>query len=322
MMKELRQLYYSSAAGRFLLGLPRKLHRFYRFRLMPEKTFIQSRFKRVFGRAADLDNPKTLNEKTQWLKLHDRTPLHTQCADKYAVREYVAGKVGKQYLIPLLYHTEDPADIRPENLPEPPFVVKTNHAGSIGMTFVRDKSGTDRPLVRKTLNKQIKQNYYHARKEWQYKNIKPRIIVERMLSTRDGGVPFDYKLHCFHGEPKVIQVDLGRFTDHKRNLYDTEWNLLPFTWCLWRNGQPLWPNGRDVSPPSRLQEMLQIAQRLSAPFMYARIDLYEVEGSVFFGEITFHHGSGTEIFTPPEWDRRLGDMLILPGEKKTAEDDG
>ena len=320
MIEQLRQFYYGSVVGRFLLGLGRRIYHVYRFRMMSDESFIKWRFKQVFGRVPDLRNPKTLNEKIQWLKLHDRSPLHTQCADKYAVREYVAKTIGDEYLVPLLYHTVDPGDITPENLPDAPFIVKTTH-GSSGGTIVRVKSEIDWELLRKELRQLLRVNYYHASKEWQYKDIKPRIVVEKLLLDQDENIPFDYKIHCFHGQPKIVQVDLDRFTDHKRNLYDTEWRLQPFTWCSWEASKPLWPNGRGVPMPSQLEQMLHIAAKLSSEFLYVRIDLYDLDGQIFFGEITFHHGSGTEVFTPAEWDRKLGDMLILSDEKRTKEDE-
>jgi hypothetical protein len=288
--------------------------------MIPEKRFIQKRFKKVFGRYADLDSPHTFNEKLQWLKLNDRTPLHTLCADKYAVRQYVAEKIGTEYLVPLLYHTENPADIRPENLPDAPFVIKTTH-GSGGVMLVRDKAAINWKALRRDLRELLRANYYYESKEWPYKNIQPRIVVEKMLCTEDGNIPFDYKINCFHGKPIIIQVDLDRFTNHKRNLYDTQWRLQPFTWCKWQDGKPLWPNGRDIPAPSQLEQMLWIARTLSSEFLYARVDLYDMMGQLFFGEITFNHGSGRERFTPPEWDTKLGDMLILPKDKMAMKGD-
>lgn len=317
MINKLRRFYYASVTGRKLLGSGRKMYHFCKFRMMPEDAFIRWRFKQVYGYTPDLEQPKTFNEKLQWLKLHDRTPLHTLCADKYAVRQYVTDNVGSRYLIPLLYQSENPEDMRPENLPDPPFIIKTTHA-SFGGVIVREKGAIDWKSLRKSMTDQMKINYYYISKEWPYKNIKPRIVVEKLLTDRYGNVPFDYKVHCFHGEPKVIQVDLDRFTKHRRNLYDTEWRLLPFTWCDWGNGNPLWPNGKEVPIPAQLETMLKIAKRLSSEFLYARVDLYSLENSIFFGEITFCHGSGTEIFTPPEWDRQLGDMLVLPHKRENS----
>jgi hypothetical protein len=318
MMDSLRRLYRGSAVGRFVLGLPRWLYQAwfrFRFYVRSDESAIKWKFEQVMGYVPDLQNPKTLNEKMQWLKLHDRTPLHTQCADKYAVRPYVADKIGAEYLVPLLFHTTDIADLVPENLPDAPFIVKTTHASS-GGTIVRDKATADWEALRDTLREQLRADYYFTSKEWQYKNIEPAIVVEALLQDRAGDIPFDYKIHAFNGEPSIIQVDLDRFTNHRRNLYDLEWRLQPFTWCDWEDGKPLWPNGRDVPAPAQLQLMLDLTKTLSSDFLYTRVDLYVLnDDQIFFGEITFHHGSGREIFTPAEWDRSLGDRLRLPHEE-------
>jgi len=270
-------------------------------------------FRRHLGYFPNLRNPKTLNEKIQWLMLHCRPPLHTQCADKHAVRHYVTEKIGAEYLVPLLYTTENPADITQERLPDAPFIVKTTH-GSGGNTIVRDKSTIDWKTLRKQLGKSLRRNFYYLWREWQYKHIKPRIVVEQLLLDEDGNIPADYRVHCFNGQPKIIQVDLDRFIDPKRDFYDTQWQRQPFTWCYWKHGKPNWPNGRDIPAPPQLKQMLNIAEVLSSPFLYARVDLYEVSGRLFVGEITFTPSVGIAIFTPFEWDRKLGDMLTLPHE--------
>lgn len=278
---------------------------------MSEEAFIQWRFKKGFGYVLNLEHPRTFNEKIQWLKLHDRTPLHTRCADKYAVRQYVAEKVGAEYLVPLLYHTENPADITPENLPEPPFIVKTSHA-SFGGIIVRDKVDLDCKTLRKTLARQMKVNYYFRSKEWQYRNIKPRIMVEQLIESKDGVVPTDYKIYCFHGEPRFIQMITGRYVDTRECFYDIDWSPLNFRLTYPFIKVP--PN-----KPERLSTMLDVAATLSSDFCYARIDLYHEYGKVYFGEITHHPDSGFSMFDPPVWDRKLGNMLILPNGKNMGE---
>lgn len=304
-------IYHNYAIAHILLAPIRSLYHFYKFHLIPDKRLLKGQFGQVFGRELDLENPKTLNEKIQWLKLNIRSPLHTQCADKYAVRDYVSETVGDEYLVPLLYETEEPANLRPERLPKPPFIIKTTHDSSGGQ-IVRNKEQVNWCSMRKSFSRLLRKNYYYQGKEWPYKHIRPRLIVEKLLLGERGELPFDYKIHCFHGNPQVIQVDIDRFTDHKRNFYSTNWQLQPFTWCAWRDGKPLWPKGREVPRPTGLQEMLKVARRLSAPFLYARIDLYEVQGRVYFGEVTFYPGGGFEVFKSYKWDRKFGDMLVLP----------
>lgn len=281
---------------------------------LPARHVIRKAYRRVFGKFPDLDNPKTLNEKIQWLKLNDRTPLHTQCADKYAVRKYVSDVVGDEYLIPLLLTSKDVSDLCAENFPDEPFIIKTNH-DSGGGSVVRDKGEVDWKAIRKNIYKRLVKNYYPSNKEWQYKNISPCIIAEKLLLTSENEMPFDYKIHCFNGRVECVGVDVDRFVNHRRNFYDRDWKLMPFTWSdVGRDGKPLWPNGRSVSRPDCLLQMIEVAERLAKPFCYCRVDLYVVGGELYFGEITFHHGSGREQFFPEEWDLKFGEMVSLPCE--------
>ena len=281
-------------------------------RMVPEKIYTIRRHKKRMGKSPNLQNPKTLNEKIVWLKLNDRTPLHTKCADKYAVREYVSEKIGEEYLIPLYYHTVESKNITPENLPDTPYIIKTNHDSGGGI-FVYDKSKVHWKEVQRNLKNRLKINYYWESKEWQYKNIKPRIIVEKLLLTKENKVPFDYKMHCFNGKVITIQVDMDRGTDnHYRNWYDTNWNREPFKWAFIKeNGKKTDPSDFDVEKPSTLEEMIRLSEKLASPFCYARVDWYDVDGRLFFGEITFHHDGGNSPIEPEEWDVKLGEKLIL-----------
>src|SRR5690606_37814815 len=272
--------------------------------------FIKQNYKKRFNKELNLENPKTLNEKINWLKLNDRTSLHTICADKLKVRDYVSEKIGNQFLIQLVFKSYDINNLVSENFPEKPFIIKANHDSSGGV-IIKDKNQVDWLKLKKKFQKLLNRNYYYIGKEWQYKNIKAGIIAEKLLINENGEVPFDYKLHCFNGKVEVIHVDIDRYTDHKRNCYDTNWELLPFTWSMWKNGKPLWPNGRKISRHENLKEMIVLAEKLSQPFSYVRIDLYEFEAQVFFGEITFHHGSGLETIYPESWDLRLGELIII-----------
>ena len=281
----------------------RLLWELYRFRLMPEKYFIRKVYKRRFNVYPDLKHPKTLSEKVQWLKLNDRTPLHTICADKYKVREYVKEKIGDEYLIPLIFETKNVNDICMENMPSYPIIIKTNHDSSGGI-IIRDKTKHDWGKAQKHLRVLLKKNYYYDHKEWQYKNIERRIIVEKLLIAENGGIPFDYKIHCFNGEPHFIQVDIDRMIDIKRNLYTTQWEKMDVEWKF--------PMGKDVSRPLQLNRMLQLASKLAKDFIYARIDFYAIRDEIYFGEITFHPGGGYVVFSPKEWDLKFGSKLKLP----------
>ncbi len=158
----------------------------------------------------------------------------------------------------------------------------------------------------------LRTNVYREGREWQYKNIPPKIVVERLLVDSDGNMPLDYKFHCFDGQIATIQVDLDRQTNHCRNFYDVEWSRLPFTWSVCVGDKPLWPQGRDIEKPAELGEVVAMTEKLAQAFPYVRMDWYIVGGRIFFGEATFHHGGGYERILPFEWDKALGDRLRLP----------
>lgn len=272
-------------------------------KLIPDKIFIKWYFKRYMGYSFDIDKPQTLNEKITWLKLNDRSDLHTLVADKYTVRSYIAKKIGDKHLIPLLYHTKNAADLKPENLPNNNFIIKNNH-DSGGYVIVKDKSLINWPNVQKSFKRSLKENFYYSTREWQYKNIEPRVVVEELLTTEDDEIPNDYKCHCFNGKLVFVHVDIDRFGDRRRNLYDTNWDLIP---CVWQ-----YENGTVEKKPELFDEMKKLAETLAKDFIYARIDFYLVKGQIYFGEISFHHHSGTQKFKSKECDLKFGQLLKLP----------
>lgn len=296
----LRNLYYETFVGKVLFTIIFK----FRDLIISEKSLIKFRFKRVLGYKLNLRNPQSYNEKLQWLKLNDRSKLHVQCADKYAVRQHIKQKIGEKYLIPLIKETKNVEEITPDNLPEYPFIIKTNH-DSGGITIVRDKQTIEWSKTRKKLAKQLKSTYANHKGEWQYKDIEPRLVVEKLLLTKEGDIPSDYKLHCFNGKVVYTQVDIGRQTNHKRNLYDINWNLLPFKYQGYQNGEL-------IEKPLVYNKMVEIAERLAEDFICLRVDLYVIGYDIYFGELTFHSGSGFGKFEPKQWDYKLGEMLKLP----------
>ena len=275
-----------------------------------DRSVIARQFLKTFGYPLDWAQPRTLNEKLNWMKLNYRDPLQRVAADKYAVREYVATKVGTQYLVPLLRKYDRAEEIRFAELPDA-FVLKTNH-GSGQNWIVRDKSREDERKVIRTFREWIRTSHYAASREWPYKDMKPAIVAEELLLDEAGRIPSDFKLHCFGNKVATIQVDLDRETAHRRNFYDLEWNLQPFIWTEWAGDKPSWPNGRAVERPAALPEMIRVAETLSADFPYVRIDLFYCRGQVYFGEITFYHGGGFERLDPPDWDRKFGDLIPVP----------
>ncbi|TYA58938.1 ATP-grasp fold amidoligase family protein [Formosa maritima] len=303
-MKEfIRKLYLETTYGPYLIQPFYGAYNYVRFTIVDDVTRINKEFLKNFNKKPDLNNPKTFNEKLQWLKLNDRTPLHTLCADKYRVREYVKEKVGDKYLIPLVFETTNLKDIKPENIPNFPVIIKANHDSS-GGSIITDKKNINWTVVRNKLFKSLHINYYTKYKEWQYKDIEPRIIVEKLLQHEDGSIPFDYKMHYFNGELVFTQVDLDRHTDHTRNLYDVNWNFLDIEW--------VYKNGRQLEKPDCYEEMKVVSKALAQDFCYTRVDLYTLNNKVYFGEITLHSESGFGVFKPDEWDLKFGDRLKLP----------
>ncbi len=254
------------------------------------------------GRRLDLEHPRTFSEKVQWLKIYDATPLKTRLCDKYLVREWVKRRVGEEYLVPLLGVWKRFDDIDFDALPDR-FVLKTNHSSGWNI-IVRDKSRLNRFRARMLMNKWMATDFaYFMGFEMHYSHVKRRIIAEEYLG--DGRPLDDYKVICFHGEPYVIWIDTGRYGDHRRNLYDFDWKLQPYTMLV--------PNvDGEVPPPVNLKKMREIARILSRGFILARIDFFEVEGRLYFGEITFTSGSGLSDFDPAEVNLEWGSKMHLP----------
>lgn len=302
MKSKIRKLYNTSKIGKLLLSPLFWLHDRYYFNAKKDLQFSTERFKKCVGYTPNIIQPKTFNEKIQWLKINDRQAIHTLCADKYKVREIVEKEIGAQYLIPLLFHSDNINALTSDNIPNEPCIIKTNHdSGSV--FIVKDKAQLDIVKAREELGRSLHQNYYHINREWQYKNIPPRIIIEKLLTNEDGDIPNDYKVFCFNGKAEYIQVDGNRFTKHVRAFYDTEWKQLPF--------EIKYPTMDVIPSPQNLRLIIELAEKLSSPFPFARIDFYEIGKKVFFGEITFHPVSGFGPFLPSEWDKKLGDMLPL-----------
>jgi len=265
---------------------------------------IRHQYKAVTGKKLNLDNPKSFNEKIQWLKLHDRNPLYCTMVDKYEVKNYVAGIIGEEYIIPTLgvWDTFDEIDF--DSLPQQ-FVLKCTH-DSGGIVIVKDKATMNLASAREKIEKSLKNNYYYVGREWPYKDVKPRIIAEKYMSDSSESGIDDYKIFNFDGEPAFIEVDYDRFVDHKRNLYSIDWEYI--------NASIQFPNDakHQISKPVVLEEMLDVARKLSNGFVHMRTDFYCIDDHVYFGEITLFHGSGFEKFTPEEFGVTMGEYLKLP----------
>jgi hypothetical protein len=251
----------------------------------------------------DLKTPTTFNEKTIWLKMNHRQPNANVLVDKVRVKEHVRNIIGPQYLIPNIAVYESAAEVDFAVLPDA-FVLKANHGSGWNIICPR-KVELDVALAKKRLDGWLRTNYFDIGKEYQYRDVAPRILCEAYLENTAESPLLDYKIFCFSGRPRFIQVDFDRFTNHTRGFYDLNWERLPFT--------TLYPmSTRQALRPDALGEMLSIAETLAKGLIFARIDLYYHNGKIYFGEVTFHHGGGFEPFLPQEYDELCGQFLALP----------
>lgn len=270
-----------------------------------DEKYLIYKFECLMRYELNLENPITFNEKLQWLKLYDRNPEYTTMVDKFAVKEYVASKIGEQYLIPTLGVWDSFDNIDFTNLPNQ-FVLKCTH-DSGGIVICRDKSTFDRQSAKKKLSDSLKTNFFWCSREWPYKNVKPRIIAEKYIKDNKQGELKDYKLMCFNGKVECSFVCEDRYKDTglKVTFYDADWNVMPFERHYPRNSVL-------CERPKKYDLMVELAEKLSENIPFVRVDFYEVQGKVYFGEMTFYPGAGFEEFNPPEWDKKLGDWLVLP----------
>jgi hypothetical protein len=271
--------------------------------IISDEVFLRIKFKRRLGYKLDLISPKTFNEKIQWLKLYDKQALQQLCADKYAVRDYIRKAIGESYLIPLILKTNNVEDIRPECLPDYPVIIKTNH-DSGNYFIIKDKTEHNWEHIRKVLKGALRSNYYYRSKEWQYKNIEPCIIVEKLLIDNTGSIPKDFKIYCFEGVAKLVQVDSDKLSIQRRNFFNEDWQELNLTLSGYNKIM-------NYPKPFFIDELIQLSNKLSSEFHFARIDWYFANNKIYFGEITFHPASGFGSFKPKEWERKMGDMIKI-----------
>lgn len=276
---------------------------------MTDETLLKLMYKSRMGKTLNLDNPKSFSEKLQWLKLYDRKPWYTKLVDKYEVRSYIEETIGKEYLIPLYGVWDDADEIDFDSLPDQ-FVLKCTHdSGSV--IICQDKTKLDKNKAKKKLKRAQRFNYYYCSREWPYKNVKPRIIAEKYMLNIEGSTELsDYKWFCFDGVAKVMFVVTDRQTPGvgtKMDYFDMEFRHLPFT-----NGCP---NATHIiEKPVNFELMRELAERISKGLPHVRVDFYEADGRVYFGEITFFDGCGMTPFEPDEWDDMFGSWIRLPGK--------
>ena len=276
---------------------------------MDDEKFLKKKFKIIMGKNLDLDNPKTMNEKLQWLKLNDRKNIYTTMVDKYKVRDYIKEQIGEEYLIPLIGVYDSPDDINFEKLPDK-FVLKCNHNSGLGMCICKDKSKLDIKRVKRELKKGLKQDYFLTGREWPYKNVDRKIICEKYMEDSEYKELRDYKFYCFNGMVKFFMINSDRFSsdDTKGDYFDREFNWLDFTWGF---------NHAKIKPkiPENVNKMIEISDKLSKGTNFLRVDLYNIDGKIYFGELTFYDGSGFDKIEPLDWEYKIGNMLNFNKEK-------
>lgn len=274
--------------------------------LLPDSIYLRIKYKLLTAQTLHLSKPVTFNEKIQWLKIHDRKPLYCKLVDKLTVKSIMSDWIGERYVIPVIGCWDSDEDIDFDRLPEK-FVLKTTH-DSGGVIICKDKHELDINEAKKRLKFFLKRNYFWHGREWPYKELQPRIIAEPYLIDESGYELKDYKVFCFSGVPRYIQVDYDRFTDHHRNFYDTNWEYVPFTTLYPTNPE------RRIEKPKQLEELLTICKiitdKMEKPPL-VRLDFYIIHDKIYFGEVTFHHGSGTEKFTPESYNVKLGNMIDI-----------
>lgn len=271
-------------------------------KMLPDYVAIQLMYLKNFGRLANLKNPKTFNEKVNWRKLYQHDPRFPLFADKLTAKMEVAKIISEEHIIPTLWVGEKPEDIPFETLSFP-YVIKSNN-GYGDNIFIRTEEDIDKEKIIWNFREQAKAPHFLLTREWGYKDIPNKIIVERMLKTPNEDTPNDYKFFVYHGIVHFVQMDAGRFGDHKMAFFDRSWEKLPFT-----KGSP--QIEKEIPRPTHYKIMIELAEKIGALFDFVRLDFYDLPSGVFFGEATFYPAGGFGIFRPNEWDVKFGEPWII-----------
>lgn len=274
-------------------------------KILPDKLYLKLLYRYMLNKKLNLKSPKTFNEKIQWLKLYHNinNPIFTQMADKYEARKLIEQKIGGGVLIPLLGVWDNVDEIDFEKLPNQ-FVLKCNH-NSGGVIVCKDKAKLDIKKTKKSLKRELSQNYYFPGREWQYKNIKRKIICEQYMVDESNNGLNDYKFMCFGGEVKLLFVSSERDSgDVKLTFFDRDWNMIP-------NVGNYPESDSIIEKPQNFDKMISIAEKLSKNTSFLRVDLYETNGNIYFGELTFHPRGGMWKFKSQEWNELMGSWIDL-----------
>lgn len=277
-----------------------------KLRFLPPKIYAHFLYEYYTGKILNLENPIEFNEKLQWYKVFYHPVILNQLVDKFAVRAYVEAKIGAQYLNETYGVYEKPEDILYEELPNK-FVIKATHASSYNL-IVTDKDKLNKSKATKLFKKWLgKSQYYRMGQEWAYKDVKPRLIVEKFIAEKGKGSLTDYKFYCFNGVAKFADVHVDREDDHKQGCFDLNYNLLPF-----RKISKNKDISSEIEKPSNYEEMIKLAETLAANLPFVRVDFYSVNGKAVFGEMTFYPSDGRKDFYPDKYNKIIGDYFKLP----------
>lgn len=267
-----------------------------------DRKYAEYRYRLEQDYKLDLQNPQRFTEKIQWIKLYERTELRKKVADRLRVRDYVSKKIGEDHLVPLIDSFEELTPKIWKSLPEQ-FVLKANHGCGM-IQIIRDKTSACFDDVKKKSEVWRQTEYFNVGREWVYKNLPRTILAEKLLTDENGNIPSDYKFFCFHGRVEIIQIDIDRFGEQKRNLYDRDFQQL--------NCRLLYPKYEGkITEHKMLSEAIKIAENLSDEFSFLRVDLYLVDDQIFFGELTNYPGNGFIEFEPESTERWVGSLLTL-----------
>lgn len=283
------------------------------FKKLPDELYLKIHYRLCLGKHLNINNPKTFSEKLQWLKLNDRKESYVKMVDKYEVKKYVAKMIGDKYIVPTLGVWDNVEQIDWDKLPSK-FVLKCTH-DSGGLVICKDKSRFDIDMAKYKLNKALKNDYYSKGREWPYKNVKRKIIAEKYLNTsKDDKLNVsdlaDYKFFCFSGKPKFCQVILDRSVDETIDFFNMKWEKCDFLGLAAQN-EVFAHSKKEIPEPKNFEKMKYFSSILSKDIPFSRIDFYEIDGKLYFGEITFYPASGFGEFSPEEWNEKIGDMITL-----------
>lgn len=306
-MKSIKELVRSTFFGEVLIAKLHQIEGAVLPRIIPDEVAVKRYFKKVTGKELDLENPTTFVEKINWYKLNDHNPLMVKCADKVGVRDYVSENGYGEYLNNCLGVYDDVADIDVSKLPQR-FVMKAAHGSHMNI-IVKDKDAVNWKKNFIIMKNWLKQDIYWGGREWVYKDMPKRIIIEKYLEDETGELR-DFKMFCFNGVPKFVQVDIGRFGEnHIRNFFDLNWNFMDIT------DDVGYDRTLKISKPQSLGKMVEIAQKLSKPFQFVRVDFYEVNKKPYVGEMTFFHNGGNTGIKSEEWEKNIGEYWRLEKKK-------